>query len=423
MTRAAVVAILFAGASLAGCAAVPPSYAVSGLPRLTAADSEALYNSRFDAMLKAGGEMTSYDPVETVPGDDRSRLVGDAPTQRTISADALDAAEAYAAANNSSALIVWRDGRVERERYFGGLDASSPIVSKSLAKPITAVAIGRAIALGKIASLDQPVADFIPEWRGTPKAAMTVRHLLDMRSGLLAQGFSTDRENHWSRAYIGTDHGRYIIENYPMTDPPGSVYQYSNATSELVALVIERATGRRYAEFVGNEILRPIGAPGGTVWIDQPGGLAHSGCCIMLPAQSYLRLAALLLDDGVAGGKRLLPPGYVTAMLRPTAQNPHYGLGLWVAGDYVERRGFGNPDLPLPKVLHSEPYEAADLFLFDGNSNQVVYVIPSQRLVILRTGATPPKSPEWDNSRLPNLILRGIERRAGQPAPTPQPRG
>jgi len=72
------------------------------------------------------------------------------------------------------------------------------------------------------------------------------------------------------------------------------------------------------------------------------------------------------------------------------------------------RRGFTGPDGPGPKVLHREPYLDEDLYLFDGNSNQVVYILPNYRMVVLRLGATPPKSPEWDNSYLPNLLVRGL---------------
>lgn len=76
------------------------------------------------------------------------------------------------------------------------------------------------------------------------------------------------------------------------------------------------------------------------------------------------------------------------------------------------RRGWLNPEREpeARRVLHSEPYLADDLFLFDGNANQVVYVIPSQRLVILRVGGNPPCSSdsEWDNAFLPNTILRGV---------------
>ena len=370
------------------------------------AATDDIFMARVNEMVAGRGEYKSYEPREAVPGAKSASLP--AAARKTIAADALKFARDYAARNNSSAYIVWRNGKIEDESYFGKTTATTPIVSKSLAKPITALAVGRAIMLGKIKSLDQPVADFITEWKGKPQAAMRVRHLLDMRSGLLAQGFDTKPDNVWNRAYLDPDHGRYIVEQYPLTDAPGSIYEYSNATSELVALVIERATGRRYAEFIGTEILTPIGAAGGEVWVNRPGGLAHSGCCTMLPAQSWLRMAILVLQDGKWNGRALLPAGYVAAMKTGTAQNPHYGLGLWLAGPYVERRGFANPARKLAATLHSEPYLARDLVMFDGNSNQVVYIVPSAKLIVLRTGESPPKSPEWDNSVLPHTLLRAM---------------
>lgn len=383
------------------------SCALTGASTAAIAAQDDVFMARVAAMMAARGELPSYDPLEAVAGAAKLVPIARAATP-TIDAAALAAARDYAAANNSSAFIVWRDGRIESEAYFGKTTATSPIVSKSLAKPLTALAIGRAIALGRIKSLDQPVADFITEWRGKPQAAMKIRHLLDMRSGLLAQGFDMKPDNPWNRAYLDPDHGRYIVESYPLTDAPGSIYEYSNATSELVALVIERATKRRYAEFVGTEVLKPIGAAGGQVWVNRPGGLAHAGCCTLLPAETWLRMAILVLQDGRWQGRALLPAGYVAAMKTPTAQNPHYGLGLWVAGPYTQRRGFANPARPGPKVLHGAPYLAADTVMFDGNSSQTVYIIPSAKLVILRTGDSPPKSPEWDNSMLPNLVLKSM---------------
>lgn len=381
------------------------------------ADVEAVYAARFKDIATSGrGELSRYEPLEAVPGAPAKSLPRAA--RPSIAPAALAAAEAYAAANNSNAFIVIHKGKVQAERYFKGADAATGIVSKSLAKPITALAVGRAIMLGKIKSLDQPVIDFIPEWRGTPKATMLIRHLLDMRSGLLAQGVSVEPDNIWSRAYLHPYHERIILEEYPLTDAPGSIYEYNNATSELVALVIERATGRRYAEFIGSEVLKPIGAAGGQVWINRPGGLAHSGCCALLPAQTYARMAMLVAKDGKWGGKALLPRGYVAAMKTGTAQHPHYGLGLWLGGDYIERRGFANPNRPTPKVLHSEPYLSDDVVMFDGNSNQIVYIVPSQDLIVLRTGDSPPRTPEWDNARLINIVLAGIP---GAKL-TPQPR-
>ena len=385
------------------------------------ADDEAVYQARFAqlfASFRTGLGLETYEPLEAVPGA-RDHQPLRAASVASIDPSALQRARDYAAANRSSAFLVWRDGVLEESSYFGETLATSTLTSRSLAKPMTAIAVGRAIALGRIRSLDQPVADFVPEWRDDERRRLIlVRHLLDMRSGFLPQSMSPDPAHILNRAYLHPRHDEIIIREYPVVDAPGSRYEYNNASSEMVAVLIERATGRRYAEFISSEILQPIGAPGGQVWVNRPGGVAHSGCCLMLPAEAWLRLGILLSTDGVWQGKRLLPVGYVNEKRRPTRENPYYGLGVYVAGDYTPRRGFAHPEREADsrKVLHSEPYLAPDLFLFDGNANQVVYIIPSERLVILRMGDNPPRGEgqEWDNTVLPNTVLRGILRaRAG----------
>jgi CubicO group peptidase (beta-lactamase class C family) len=388
------------------------------------ADDEAVYQARFAqlfASFRAGLGLETYDPLEAVPGA-RDYQPLRAASGASIDPPALQRAREYAAANRSSAFLVWRDGVLEESSYFGDTKAESLLTSRSLAKPMTAIAVGRAMALGKIRSLDQPVADFIPEWRTDERRRLIlVRHLLDMRSGFLPQSMSPDPAHILNRAYLHPRHDDIIIREYPVVDAPGSRYEYNNASSEMVAVLIERATGRRYAEFISSEILQPIGAPGGNVWVNRPGGVAHSGCCLMLPAEAWLRLGILLAADGVWESRRLLPAGYVTEMRRPTRENPYYGLGVYVAGEYTPRRGFAHPEREADsrKVLHSEPYLAPDLFLFDGNANQVVYIIPSERLVILRMGDSPPRGAgkEWDNTVLPNTVLRGILRARAGAAP------
>jgi len=366
---------------------------------------EAVYAARLARNKIPGGD--PYDTMEAVAGAAHVRPLPVA-APPTLPADVLEKAKAYALANNSKTMLIWRNGKLEESVYGPGSDAATLINAKSMAKPMGAVAIGRAIKLGSIKSLDQPAADFIAEWRGTPKAAVTIRQLLSMTSGLAEQGAVSDPASYMTRAYLSPRHDEAVINDYPLSAPPGTRYQYANASAELIAVIIERATKRRYAAFVSQEILKPLGAAGGEVWVDRPGGLAHSGCCMLLPGETWLRLGLLLLHDGVWEGHRLLPEGYVEAMKTPTAQNPRYGLGIWVQGEYIPRRGFGRPGQMLGAVLHSEPYLAKDLFLFDGNTNQVLYMIPSQNLAILRMGDAPPKSPEWDNSYLPNLVLRAI---------------
>lgn len=368
---------------------------------------EAIYLARLEAVLKNGGLLAEYDPLELVPGAAEHRPLPSG--VGSISQRALQAAEDYAVASNASAFLILQDDLLLREIYSGSASRHTPLLSRSFSKPLTAIAVGRAIERGDILSLNQPVSDFIDEWKGTDKAAIKVRHLLDMRSGLLMQGYSTDPDSPWNRAYLSPDHGTYLVQAYPLTDPPGERYAYSNATSELVAVLIERATGMRYADFLGEEILSPIGAMGGTIWVSQAGGLAHSGCCMYLPAETWLRLGKLILDDGKVGQRRLLAEGFVKEMKAGTPQNPNYGLGLWIGEPYSNRRGFTGAGGPGPQVLHTEPYLDEEMVLFDGASNQVLYISPRHRLVILRMGPAAPREPEWDNSAIPNLLFRGLQ--------------
>lgn len=369
--------------------------------------AEALYRQRFERLFNtpAGAGVDSYDTLAPVGGAARWAPL---PKGDSIPAAALDAARAYAQANNSSAFLVWHKGRLVAEHYFGTTTAASEIVAKSLAKPLSVIAVGRAIERGRIKSLDQPMADFLPEWRGTPRAAITIRQVLGMRSGLLPQANSTDPANILNRAYLHPFHDRIIIDEYPLVRAPGTRYDYSNANGELVAPLIERATGMRYSDWIAREVLAPIGARGGQIWLNRPGGTAHSGCCILLPADSYLRLGIMLAQGGTWGGRRLLSPAFLRDMTTGSPEYPQAGLGVYLGTPYAERRGPANPDVPMGKTLHAQPYRAEDLFLFDGNANQVVYIVPSKQLVILRTGANPPRQPEWDNSVLPNLLLDAL---------------
>ncbi|MFT4053403.1 MAG: serine hydrolase [Novosphingobium sp.] len=374
-------------------------------PDMSPQDAEALYMRRYQQYATGETGIASYDTLVPLRGARKWKPLS---TGHSIPQAALAKARDYAAAGNSSAFMVWHQGTLVEQAYFGGPREDTPIISKSLSKPLAVIAVGRAMAAGKIASLDQPMADFISEWRRTPRAAITIRQVLGMRSGLLPQGAAPDPADILNRAYLHPFHDRIIVDEYPLVDAPGRRYEYSNANGELVAPLIERATGVPYEDWIAREVLGPIGARGGWIWMNRPGGMPHSGCCALLPAESYLRLGILLARDGTWDGRRLLPKGFVKAMVMPTAENPHAGLGVYIGSPYMEWRGPANPQVTFGRSYHSAPYAAPDLFLFDGNASQVVYIVPSRQLVILRTGDRPPASPVWDNAMLPNIVLDAI---------------
>lgn len=121
--------------------------------------------------------------------------------------------------------------------------------------------MGRAITLGRIRLLYQPVAGFITEWRTDPvRSRILIHHLLEGTAVFLPQGYSVQADDVLNLAFLHPRHEGIIVSDYPIVSEPGAEFSYNNAQFDLIALLIQRATGRRYHELVGKELLRPIGA-------------------------------------------------------------------------------------------------------------------------------------------------------------------
>jgi CubicO group peptidase (beta-lactamase class C family) len=379
-------------------------------------ESREVYMQRFQRLLEewGNGGLAGYDPLVELKGSVEHRFFEVQGGKAEWLDDAIKRTLTdYAEASNTAALLVWHDGVLVMADYFGASEASTPLISRSLSKPLSVVAVGRAIELGYIDSLDQPASDFLYEWRGTNRSEVSLRQLLQMRSGFKPQTWTSDPDDIMNTAYLHPYHTEIIINEYPLVTEPGSRYDYSNANGEIIAPILQRATGRNYESWLSEAVIKPLGSPGGSIWVDRLGGTAHSGCCALLPAESWLRLSMLLLNDGVWQQERLLPEGYVQSMTTATQQNPHAAMGVYVAGDYIERRGAAHPDVDFGKNYHSEPYLDKDLYLFDGKGSQVSYHIPKHKLIVMRLGDAPPKDFTWDNTFLPNTILRALAKNGG----------
>ena len=372
---------------------------------------EAFYLRRYDILVEAfktGQETTKYDTEITFGDELSSRPLPRKDLDPNLKG-VLETLKDQSSQNRTASLIVYSDGAVVSESYFGDTNADTLINSKSLAKPLGVVAIGRAIEAGFIESLDQSVADFIVEWQGTDKAAIKIRHVLDMRSGLKAQGNAQGPGDVLNRAYLHPRHDEVIIHEYPLDHPPGTRYDYSNVNSELVSVLIARATGLPYQDWLTKEVMQPMGMAGGKIWLNQVGGLAHSGCCIGLPSETYLKLAVLVLQGGEWEGKSFLPDSFIKEMVTATPQNIHVGMGVYNGKTYAEYRGAANPDVSFGRTYHSEPYVDDDIILFDGNGHQVAFILPKRNMIIMRLGKAPRKGITWDNAYIPNLMARQLD--------------
>jgi CubicO group peptidase (beta-lactamase class C family) len=332
-----------------------------------------------------------YQPRERVAGGNQPSAPRVAPELEGLDAKTLQAAAAYAADRDSSALIVSRHEHIVFEKYWQGTGFDTVVDGQSFARVVTALAAGAALSQRKVHWPDEPIGYLVASLHDDPRGAITVSQLLKMSSGLQAPEPSLSPWSASVRASLGPDVlGAALAE--PLVSAPGSVWVEQGADPQLLALVIERATGMRYAEFVSEALWRPIGASDAWLWLDRPGGTAHADCCMLARQGDWIRVAELLVKDGNYRGEEVIRPGWVARMLVPAKGNAAYG-------SYV-RLGKINPS-------GTEPYAVDDLFIVAGSGGNRLWVVPSMHLVILRMGTLPRQATDWDDSRIPNLIIRG----------------
>lgn len=343
-----------------------------------------------------------YEPVFALAHGSGTPLpVASAPT---IPADLMAAIVQYADVRDSMALIVVRHGRVELERYWPGYDRESLFNPQSMSKTVLGMAIGIAIADGAIASVDDPVSLYLEEWRHDPRGAITVRNLLNM-SGGLAQMAPDYSPVPWSKAvrqHFGTDFDSPIFE-LALVDPPGTKFDYNNNENNLLGLVLERATGQAYQDFVGERIWQPADLGPAFMYQEAPGGSVMKSCCILSRPVDWAKLGLLILTDGRLGERQILPPGWARDMLEPASAWPGYGYQIW--RDFYDKSD-GQP--PTTQTWWaSERFATDDVVQFLGYGFQHVWVIPHLDLVVVRTARVWPPEP-WDQTRIPNLLIRGM---------------
>ncbi len=342
-------------------------------------------------------DIAGIAPLEKVPGG-KGRALPVA--EGGIAPDAVEAALKYVGVKRTQSLLIWYKGALRVEHYGAGFDATSRSAPASMPKPVLALAVGAAVARGKM-GLDDPVSRWIGEWRGDARGAITVRQLLQMRSGLTKYGGATGG-GPGEQLMLGTRLADLVLAT-PAVAKPGTRFDYNNVDNVLLAIVLERATGQRYARWLSETIWRPLGASDASVWIDRPGGLARTFCCLIATARDWVRVGLLIKDRGMANGRRVLPASWIDAMIAPSPTNPNYGFQIWRASPYAPLRGYGSG--AAPPVPAKAPFLADDMVYFDGAVGQRVYISPSRDLVIVRVGDS---IPDWDDSVLPNIIVSGL---------------
>ncbi len=271
----------------------------------------------------------------------------------------------------TTAFIVIKDDSIIYEQYFLGFDSTQIMNSFSMAKTITSLLIGKAIDLGYIKSLDEPVNKYIP-WMNTAKdSLLRIRDLLNMASGL---NWSEDFLNPLSdiaKAYYGYPLDK-LLKTIHVKKTPNKRWHYQCGNYILAGLIIEKASGMSLGDFTQKYLWTPLGATHYAYWgKDKISGYPRSFCCFYATARDFAKLGLLVLHKGYWNGQQIIPEDYIEQMFTPAKQlkyklfrhNDFYKLGLWIY-----------------------PHKKYKAYYFAGVLGQYIFILPEQNAVIVRLG-------------------------------------
>jgi CubicO group peptidase (beta-lactamase class C family) len=331
-----------------------------------------------------------FEPKETVGGvSTPARLPKADPSEVRLRPDAVSNAVHYAMSGNASGFLILQDGRIVEERYASDHGPDRWTDSASMMKTVTALLIGIAIGQGKIPSVDEPASTYLTEWAKDDRRKITLRHLLQMHSGLRPAGDYEDPFSDACYLALGTDLD-YIVRNIPLQIEPGTQFDYNNANFQALGLLLERATGRRFANYLSEKLWRPLGNGDGAVWLDRPSRRARTFGYLFATARDWARVGLLILNEGRVGEHQIVSAEWIRFMCRPSPTEKTYGAGVYVGPDDPE-----------------DPPFAADTVVLNGRHKQRVYVVPSHKLLIVRVGPQA-KVKNWDDALLPNVLVSGV---------------
>jgi CubicO group peptidase (beta-lactamase class C family) len=300
---------------------------------------------------------------------------------RTAPDPALQSAAEYALANKSVSFLVLRGGKIAHESYAPGWDATKERSLASATKSITAVLLAMALEDGKLKSFDQPVADFAPFLRGTDRAGITVRHLMSMTSGLDHRGVAIDT----------TSGDQFVVNlNMKLRAQPGTLWDYNTPAYHTTFRLLEIATGEPFDAYARRKLFDPIGMQHYS-WLSRKVGEVTNYYRLRASARDMARFGLFALRRGRWDGKRLLRESTFAELIRPSQNlNPAYGLLWWLNS----QPGFGASEdgrVTDQQATRAPRFPGAppDLFAALGAQGQLILVIPSRDLVIVRQGDTP----------------------------------
>ena len=265
----------------------------------------------------------------------------------------------------TKSFLVIKNDSILFEKYYDGHKQTDISNSFSVAKSIVTSMMGKAIMEGKIKSLDQPVSDFFEEYKSGLASELTVGDLASMSSGMKWNEKYYSVINITSESYF-TDDLRSVILGQEIENKPGKGFRYSSGDTQLLAMIIEKATGTSLSNYLSQKFWDPMGAENLALWqIDsEESGMEKAYCCIAATARDFARFGKLYIDKGKWGDTEILDSSFVELSLNPVFDDsPFYGYGWWLY-----------------------EFEGKKVFTMNGHRGQFVISFPDENIIIVRQG-------------------------------------
>ena len=263
----------------------------------------------------------------------------------------------------SVAFLVAKNDSILYEQYWDGFSDTSHSNVFSATKSITSMLAQCAIQDGFITSWDQKVKDFLPELKGEFADDLTIRHLSTMTAGLDFNEHYTDPFCITAQMYYTDDVWDLILDKVPVSKKPGETFVYQSGATEMLGMVIIKATGQHLADYASEKLWKPLGAEQPAKWhLDDENGTEMAYCCFNTNIRDFARFGEMMLHHGNMNGSQILDSSFYNLASHGFAV-PFYGYGFWVCNDF---------DTPV--------------FYQRGILGQYVIIIPERHLVVSRMG-------------------------------------
>jgi CubicO group peptidase (beta-lactamase class C family) len=313
-------------------------------------------------------EYNIFENREVAKGIPQPWLLSKKYNQKNLNKTQLNEFEKY---QTTSFLIIKNDSIIH-EQYWENFDCKTRSNSFSMAKTIVSILVGAAIKEGKIKNVDEPASNYIPEFKLDPKKSkITIKHILTMSSGIDFDENYASPFSYPAQAYYG-DELRSLTLKYPALREPGKTFEYLSGNTQLLAMILEEATGKKISDYASEKLWKPLGAEQNALWnLDKENGDEKAFCCFISSARDFARLGKLYLNKGFWNGNQLIDTNFIENSItlanltdKKGHKNNKYGYAWWI----------------LPK------YKGLRIFYARGILGQYIICIPEKNMIVVRLG-------------------------------------